>query len=119
MQALTREGEVQPAVEGHVRRVSVLSGAHELGVLDGRLGDRGGRRLLAHHADPVFRPRFLSDAHPRSEHSREHVAALQRCTTNTRQTFTGALQVRGGAKTTREPEPAGENDAQSVEGENK
>ena len=84
-QTLTREGEVQPAVEGHVRRVSVLSGAHELGVLDGRLGDRGGRCLLAHHADPVVRARFLSDARPRLERSREHVAALQRYTTKKRQ----------------------------------
>ena len=72
-EALTRKGEVQPAMEGHVRRVSILSGAHELRVLDGRLGDRGGRRLLAHHADPVVRPRFLSD--PRGDEN----AAGHRC----------------------------------------
>lgn len=46
-------------MEGHVRSVAVLPGAHELGVLDGSLGDGGGRRLLAHHADPVVCPRLL------------------------------------------------------------
>lgn len=57
--SLTGKGQVEPPVKRHVGRIAVLPGAHELGVLYGRLGDGGGRCLLAHHADPVVGPRFL------------------------------------------------------------
>lgn len=56
---LTGKGEVKPPVQGNVGRVPVLPGAHELSVINGRLCNRGGRRLLAHHAYPVVGPRFL------------------------------------------------------------
>lgn len=57
--SLTRKGKVKPPVESNVRRVSVLARAHKLGVLDGGLGNGGGRCLLTHHAYPIVRPHFL------------------------------------------------------------
>lgn len=57
--SLTRKGKVKPPVKSNVRRISVLARAHKLGVLDGGLGNSGGRCLLTHHAYPIFRPRFL------------------------------------------------------------
>lgn len=51
-------------MESHIGRITILSGANELRVLNGGFGDRSRRCPLAHHTDPVFVPDFLRIVRP-------------------------------------------------------